>query len=203
MARGWVWAQRIGLILLGVILGWLIGTQTQALSMDFGDLGSLKTSTLGVGFVGLGAGILGATAGRLLWRTFWASRERPGYASLPNSTLAGFTFVGFAVLVALVDAGVRQGLIKPDRGALGLALALLMLLFGVVALSALQRGETVEVEGHWGGLGGALGGWRLSPSAVLILFVALFAVGAVSMLLPRATAEPKHAASASVVAHKG
>jgi hypothetical protein len=62
--------------------------------------------------------------------------------------------------------------------------ATLIILFGSAALMAaarlielLQRGEAIELQSHWGGLGGALGGWRLSPPASLLLLTLVLSAG--------------------------
>src|SRR5713226_8852458 len=34
---------------------------------------------------------------------------------------------------------------------------------------SLSRGETVSIESHWGGLGGGIGGWRLSTPLIYLL----------------------------------
>jgi hypothetical protein len=63
--------------------------------------------------------------------------------------------------------------------------AMLVVLFGSVALlaaanalSLFRQGEAIELETSWGGLGGALGGWRLSPATSLVISAFVFAFGA-------------------------
>lgn len=200
MVRGWVWAQRIGLLLCGAALGWLVSSQSKPINLWIGTFGQVQTSTLGVAALGIAVGVLATTAGRSIWRAFWASRENPTSAALSNSTLAGFTFVAFAVLVALVDAGIRGKAIDAARGSFGLVLALLAMLFGGVLLSALQRGESIELENHWGGLGGGVAGWRVSPAGVMLIFLLIFTAGSVALLAPQppVAAKPAPAASATV-----
>jgi hypothetical protein len=36
------------------------------------------------------------------------------------------------------------------------------------AIELLGQGETIEMQSQWGGLGGVLGGWRLSPVTSLV-----------------------------------
>jgi len=69
---------------------------------------------------------------------------------------------------------------------LSFAQALLIIVFGSVALvaalnalSLFRLGEAIEFESSWGGLGSALGGWRLSSATSLILSAFLFACGAI------------------------
>jgi hypothetical protein len=92
--------------------------------------------------------------------------------------------------------------------------ALLIIVFGSVALiaaanalSLFRLGEAIEFESSWGGLGSALGGWRLSSATSLILSAFLFACGtivAVQVSRPQGsdTTETK-AARDSGTANKG
>ncbi|PIB90504.1 hypothetical protein [Caulobacter sp. FWC2] len=197
MARGWIWTQRLGLLLCGLLLGWTVGNQTKPIALWIGGFGQLQTSTLGVAALGIAVGVLAATAGRTAWSTFWASRERSAWTTFSNSTLAGFTFVAFAVLVALVDAGVREEMIDIGRASFGLALAMLALLFGGALLSALQRGESIEFENHWGGLGGGVAGWRVSPTGIALIFLLIFIASGVAMLAPQPAQSSKPTPTAS------
>ena len=56
-----------------------------------------------------------------------------------------------------------------------------LLLCGVIAFMAalfaferLKQGEAIEFNSYWGGLGGSLGGWRLSPATTTILLALIF-----------------------------
>jgi uncharacterized integral membrane protein len=69
--------------------------------------------------------------------------------------------------------------------------AMLAVLFGSAALGAAARairligeGQTIELQSQWGGLGGTIGGWRLSPATSLILLALVFAGAAVSVSMP-------------------
>ena len=58
-----------------------------------------------------------------------------------------------------------------------LGLAGLVVLLGFIGDYILRRGQGLEVESHWGGLGGATVGMRMSPPTVLVvLAIALAAV---------------------------
>ncbi|MFO1081633.1 MAG: hypothetical protein U1E23_13520 [Reyranellaceae bacterium] len=66
-------------------------------------------------------------------------------------------------------------------GSVSFVSATLILLFGSVALVAganvvalIRSGETIELQSNWGGLGGGLGGWRLSRVTALLLLGLLF-----------------------------
>lgn len=74
-------------------------------------------------------------------------------------------------------------------------LAVLMLILGSAALMALitlltelAEGKGIEIESHWGGLGGSLGGWGLSSPVVTLLLVLSCLAGMVSILAPNPTA---------------
>ena len=50
--------------------------------------------------------------------------------------------------------------------ALGIAAGVFLLLF---IFQLLFRADAPQIVSHWGGFGGGLGGWRLSPSAAFLL----------------------------------
>lgn len=43
------------------------------------------------------------------------------------------------------------------------------LFYALFLVQLLLRGDAPQIESHWGGFGGGLGGWRLSPSAAFLL----------------------------------
>ncbi len=45
--------------------------------------------------------------------------------------------------------------------------ALFVMVWGL--LRSVERGESIEVTTHWGGLGGGLGGWRVSPPVIFLV----------------------------------
>jgi|WetSurMetagenome_2_1015567.scaffolds.fasta_scaffold1048620_1 hypothetical protein len=55
--------------------------------------------------------------------------------------------------------------------ALGGVTAILLGLF----IFLLIRGQSVSLDTHWGGLGGGLGGWRVSPALAALLGAIAFA----------------------------
>jgi hypothetical protein len=82
-------------------------------------------------------------------------------------------------VVALMTARLH-GIARADEKVLALGMAIL---FGSITLACLarlaksaERGETFGVESHWGGLGGGVGGWRIS--APLGYFVCAVTFGA-------------------------
>jgi len=50
------------------------------------------------------------------------------------------------------------------------------ILFAFEFLSQVKRGHTVGVESHWGGLGGGLGGWRISAALSFLVASLVFAL---------------------------
>lgn len=74
--------------------------------------------------------------------------------------------------------------------------AVLVLICGVVALTVAfavvrrlsEPGAAVTFDNHWGGLGGGLGGWRVSGLGVLVVLLVIFASGTISV----GVWDPKH-----------
>jgi len=81
--------------------------------------------------------------------------------------IAAIALIGAALLLGRSEpTGARAGSIVFLLGAAGL-IALLAL------IAELGSGKGVDVESHWGGLGGALGGWSISsPVVVVVLLLA-------------------------------
>lgn len=95
--------------------------------------------------------------------------------------------VAIIVIVMLLGAGLITDSISAERAAIvGLA--------GIAAVAVLSRllasldgGKSVGVESSWGGLGGGLGGWGISPPAVLIvILLAVLGVAAGFLMQPTA-----------------
>ena len=85
------------------------------------------------------------------------------------------------VFLAFLAVSYLEGAISAERAALlsltgGLVVTLLLRL-----LCELNDGQSVGVDSHWGGLGGGLGGWRLTTPSVLL--VALLTVVSVVAIL--------------------
>ena len=61
----------------------------------------------------------------------------------------------------------------------GIALALLAIgtvVFIVLFIRMLESGDSPQLESHWGGIGGGLGGWRLSGSLTYLAAATVFGV---------------------------
>lgn len=132
--------------------------------------------------------LLGVAAGwgaMRLWRGFTApppatdaESDRP--PPLPDSLFA-ILAVPVAALAVLVLVAVDAGAIEVLQAALLLVCGSLALTAGAYALAALREGDAVELSSHWGGLGGGLGGWRLSPVATMLLLTLIFLGTAVAV----------------------
>jgi len=89
------------------------------------------------------------------------------------------TIAASSVLLALAWG---TGSIRPEVAALLLVFITATLLAASYALEALARGHAIEVTSHWGGLGGGLGGWRLSSPAVAILIGLAFLAATIGLM---------------------
>jgi hypothetical protein len=135
--------------------------------------------------------------------------EMPLYAFVLVSMLAG----GLAVLLLLVTLEIEVDSVYPlyliavtiaimsfaaaHLGEMTYRQAALLILFGTGALSfgrkaalLIERGETIEFNSRWGGLGGGLGGWRVSAPTAMLLFAAIFVLGSVVAIAPPTTPAP-------------
>ncbi len=88
--------------------------------------------------------------------------------------LLGVAIAGIVILLLVTAV---MGRINPISAALIIICGTLALFAGMHVVEGLARGETIEVNSHWGGLGGSMGGWRLSPLATMLI-VALILLGA-------------------------
>src|SRR5262245_39996121 len=71
--------------------------------------------------------------------------------------------------------------------AAGYAVALLFLVFMTVVLvinlvRQIGRGDLPRLDSHWGGFGGGLGGWQISPSLMYLVASIAFAILTVTTL---------------------
>jgi len=92
---------------------------------------------------------------------------------------------GLGLTVGLfVERGIEQRL---DFADVSTAVVGLLFLFslGLFFLTVRLEGAPL-IESHWGGLGGSMTGWRVSPS-LLYLFIALFLALALTLALGRTT----------------
>jgi hypothetical protein len=104
------------------------------------------------------------------------------------TTIAVLSVAGAAALLAApaavvpgVSGELAVEMVRLDgearlRGALVLLLAAAGTMAVVALLTDLAGGRTVNVESHWGGLGGGIGGWTVS-SPLIALVIALACLG--------------------------
>jgi hypothetical protein len=91
-------------------------------------------------------------------------------------------------------AAVRSDQLSFGRASLIVILGGVALVTAAAALERFRKGEDVELESNWGGLGGGLGGWRVSSVACLSLMAVIFAASAV-VTAAKAAAVAEHQAS--------
>ena len=93
------------------------------------------------------------------------------------------TLGGTAFMLIVPDAG--RGT-RADEKLLVVGLAMLFAAMAVIFLLRLinsrESGDTLGLESHWGGLGGGVGGWRISNAAVYLICTAAFTALAVVVL---------------------
>lgn len=104
-----------------------------------------------------------------------------------------------AAIAVLVLFGGIAGQIDFVRGAMLIIVGVATLLVLRQLVERMKAGESVEVQSHWGGLGGGLGGWRMSPAMVLLIVGIVLFGGALGLALkPVATGDETTEAAADV-----
>jgi hypothetical protein len=137
---------------------------------------------------------------------FWPPDASGSVPSVIFFVLAIFALIIFCVFAIFVGVGAQTGQSKLTAAAIailsgGVALVLLVAALRIIdtAIRLFARGERIEVQSQWGGLGGGLGGWQLSRLASLVLLAALLIVaslGALGLLRGMiGTPEPQAAAA--------
>lgn len=120
---------------------------------------------------------LGVALARPFVDTGWDAPERA--SDLLGATLIVVTM---AMSMMLIAAVVLDKL-SPVTAALVLVMATITLLIAVQTLSSVAQSDGVAFDSHWGGLGGGLGGWRLSKTATLMLLLLVFASATIAVAL--------------------
>ncbi len=77
------------------------------------------------------------------------------------------------LFLGLIGA-VRQDQIRPMEGSVIFVLGCLTVAFASGFTNTVRRGEWPRLETSWGGLGGGLGGWRISPALAWLVGALLF-----------------------------
>jgi hypothetical protein len=79
------------------------------------------------------------------------------------------THLGLAAFILLIFFAGLIGQIDFVRGGMLLILGTTATFIFGRLVDRMTAGEGVEIQSHWGGLGGGLGGWRISQSLVLLI----------------------------------
>jgi uncharacterized integral membrane protein len=118
----------------------------------------------------------GFTAGVLTTLLYWIARQQ----TVPTSWI---WIVLFCTAVMAVAAA-REDEIKFWQAMMVVLIGSPAIIAAARAIELLGQGETIEMQSQWGGLGGVLGGWRLSPVTSLVLLALAFAGGAIGIAMP-------------------
>jgi hypothetical protein len=106
---------------------------------------------------------------------FWKFRhERPAIS---------WVYVALFCFAMMAVAAVQSDQLSFARSALVILIGSGALVAAAQAVAQLERGETIELTTHWGGLGGGIGGWRLSPVTALIIIALALTGSAVGVVL--------------------
>ncbi len=131
-------------------------------------------------YVGFAAGVAA-----VLLLLFLIGLIRPAILDMLGEVLAN-PLVIILIVTALFGFALAGAALAGKINAL---LAAIAILFGgaaiIVVRAAAERftaGDRIELQSHWGGLGGGLGGWRLSPGASLALLAFILLAVAVGAL---------------------
>lgn len=130
-------------------------------------------------FIGVLVGASAATLYFSVRATLRSLREAMGATRTPGAPhlldrfapLLGGAIIGAALLLI---AAVEAEQIDAVRATLVLTLGVLTLLSAGYLLEDLARGNAIRIDSHWGGLGGSLGGWRVSQTLTLFLITLIF-----------------------------
>lgn len=110
----------------------------------------------------------------------------PGVQSYKVHRLALSMAIGGLIMIASTAAAFSE--ISYARAAVLIVTGSSGLLMVGAAAHRLRRGDTLEVESHWGGLGGGIGGWRVSALSALAVLSVVFIVLSALVVAPHSTA---------------
>lgn len=146
-----------------------------------------------------GAGILvGVGLALFLTNTRAPTPEssQPGRPVPWNLLALLFCIVLIGVVVLLLSA-IQAGEMKALKAALFLVFSGLTLLIAYYALEAIRLGDGLAFDTHWGGLGGGLGGFRVSSAAGLTLLMLVLVAVTAAVGLSESPAEATRDAPAT------
>lgn len=121
--------------------------------------------------------ILGILASLLLLAAIGAAAQEHVEAP-PSTRRQALTLIMAAA--ALLVAGILFQKVNAVPAALLLLCGGVAVVIALTIVEQLRDGRSVELTSHWGGLGGAFGGWRLSPLVVTVLLALIFLGAAVA-----------------------
>ena len=98
---------------------------------------------------------------------------------------------------ALLIVAVADNRIPVVVAALAFVLGWLAVLATVQAVRAMARGEGIAFDSYWGGLGGAQGGWRVSPATTLLVLSLVLVAATVAVATGHGPTAPGPASASS------
>lgn len=162
----------IGMVLtIGALFLGLLGTVTLT---PFASLAPFSAPAYLVPLISFGGGALLAVGFLPGWGEAPSARQLIGAAVLILGIL-GFGFLMILAATAPVEP------MNPARAGIVFLCGTLALLAALAAFEALGSGRPIEFETSWGGVGGGMGGWRLSTTAALAALAVIFASATVTI----------------------
>jgi hypothetical protein len=166
--------RRVGTTVLGVIAILLIlfsAANYNLVKVHLWPWGAVQLPT----FALIALGFLGGVLTTIL--LLWIKRNE----TLPVSWI----YLAIFCLAVMGVAAARSGDLSFAKAMLVIVVGSAALMTAARAILLLGQGETIELHSHWGGLGGALGGWRLSPATSLVLLTLAFTGSAIGVILTK------------------
>jgi hypothetical protein len=102
---------------------------------------------------------------------------------IPWRNTVNLTLAAGLALIVLTTLAAVGGYVNAAAAALIVVGGVSTILAAAHAAEAVRREEGISFETHWGGLGGGLGGWRISPAAALSLLTLVLASSTVAAAL--------------------
>src|SRR5271154_126167 len=94
----------------------------------------------------------------------------------PDRFLRNVPVVGYGALLSVLGYEVRNGDVAIVKAGLGAFFAGLAIWFFYQFAEAIRLEGAPHIESHWGGLGGGVGGWRVSPSLIYLSGAIIFGI---------------------------
>lgn len=117
--------------------------------------------------------------------------ERYRYSDSPAASIEDWIFRSVWALFVIVIAGsfFSGRLANPVQAISIILFGSLTIYFTLLTAALLSSGHALSMESHWGGLGGGMGGWRLSRLMVFFI-LAIFFGGLTATLVTQANYAP-------------